>query len=105
MTAREAAEAMREAAAKTVERHPMATGVWMAKVIRALPLPADPASSGGEDATVICTGADTSALTATGLWKSRNAAAVYEHVDVSEEARKADLLPTRAASVRKAKNL
>lgn len=41
------------------------------------------------------TGADTTALTATGLWKSRNAAAVYEHVDVSEEARKADMLPTR----------
>lgn len=48
------------------------------------------------------TGADTTALTATGLWKSRNAAAVYEHVDVSEEARKADRLPTssRAKSVR-----
>lgn len=40
------------------------------------------------------TGADTSALVATGLWKSRNAAAVYEHIDTSEEMRKADLLPT-----------
>lgn len=43
------------------------------------------------------TGADTSALTATGLWKSRNAASVYEHFDVSEEARKSDLLPTSSA--------
>lgn len=41
------------------------------------------------------TGADTSALVATRLWKSRNSAAVYEHVDVSEEARKSDLFPTR----------
>lgn len=40
------------------------------------------------------TGADTTALVNTGLWKSRNAAAVYEHVDVSEEARKSNLLPT-----------
>lgn len=40
------------------------------------------------------TGADTSALVDTGLWKSRNAAAVYEHFDVGEEARKSDLLPT-----------
>lgn len=46
------------------------------------------------------TGADTTALVNTGLWKSRNAAAVYEHVDVSEEARKSDLLPTRAKFVR-----
>lgn len=40
------------------------------------------------------TGADTSALVQTGLWKSRNAAAVYEHLDVSAEAKKSDLLPT-----------
>jgi integrase len=38
-------------------------------------------------------GLDTSALVATGAWKSRAAASVYEHADVSEEARKADLLP------------
>lgn len=37
---------------------------------------------------------DTSGLVGTGAWKSRAAAAVYEHVEVSEEARKADLLPT-----------
>jgi integrase len=51
-------------------------------------------------------GADTSALVQTGLWKSRNAAAIYEHIDVSEEARKSDLLPTptRAKSARKAKS-
>lgn len=49
------------------------------------------------------TGADTTALTQTGLWKSRQAAAVYEHVDATAEARKSDLLPTstRAFSVRK----
>ncbi|RBP01082.1 phage integrase family protein [Roseiarcus fermentans] len=51
------------------------------------------------------TGADTSALVATGLWKSHNAARVYEHFDVSEESRKSDLLPTpkRVKPVRKAK--
>lgn len=43
----------------------------------------------------IYTGADTTALTNTGLWKSRNAAAVYEHVDATAESRKSDLLPTR----------
>ncbi len=49
------------------------------------------------------TGADTSALVQTGLWKSRNAAANYEHVDASAESRKADLLPTatRAKSGRR----
>lgn len=40
------------------------------------------------------TGADTTALTNTGLWRSRNAAAVYEHVDATAESRKADMLPT-----------
>lgn len=40
------------------------------------------------------TGADTSALVGTGLWKSRAAAAIYEHLDAGEESRKADLLPT-----------
>lgn len=45
-------------------------------------------------------GMDTAGLVATGAWKSRQAAAVYEHADVTEEARKADLLPTRAKSVR-----
>jgi integrase len=39
-------------------------------------------------------GLDTSGLVATGAWKSRVAASVYEHTDVSEEARKADRLPT-----------
>jgi len=39
-------------------------------------------------------GLDTSGLVGTGAWKSRQAAAVYEHVDTSEEAKKADLLPT-----------
>jgi integrase len=49
------------------------------------------------------TGADTSALVETGLWRSRTAAARYEHIDVSEEARKSDQLPTpgRAIGVRK----
>ena len=46
-------------------------------------------------------GADTSALVETGLWKSRTAAARYGHLDVTEEARKSDQLPTptRAKSV------
>jgi integrase len=39
-------------------------------------------------------GLDTSGLVATGAWKSRVAASVYEHTDVSEEARKADRLLT-----------
>jgi integrase len=49
------------------------------------------------------TGADTTALTQTGLWRSRSAAAIYEHVDATAESRKADLLPTptRAKSVRR----
>jgi len=38
-------------------------------------------------------GADTAALVATGLWKSRTSAARYEHVDAADESRKADLLP------------
>jgi integrase len=38
-------------------------------------------------------GLDTSGLVGTGAWKSRQAAAVYEHVEVSEEAKKAALLP------------
>jgi len=41
---------------------------------------------------------DTSGLVATGAWKSRQAAAIYEHVDVTVEASKADLLP-RAKTV------
>jgi integrase len=40
-------------------------------------------------------GLDTTGLVSTGAWKSRQAAAIYEHADVSEEGRKADLLPTR----------
>lgn len=39
-------------------------------------------------------GLDTSGLVGTGAWKSRQAAEVYEHVEASEEAQKADLLPT-----------
>jgi integrase len=39
-------------------------------------------------------GLDASGLVATGAWKSRAAAPVYEHADVTTEARKADLLPT-----------
>jgi integrase len=49
-------------------------------------------------------GADTSALVASGLWKSRNAASVYEHLDLSAESRKSDLFPaptpTRVKAVR-----
>lgn len=40
-------------------------------------------------------GLDTSGLVETGAWKSRQAAAVYEHVEASEEAKKADLLPVK----------
>lgn len=39
-------------------------------------------------------GLDTSGLVGTGAWRSHSAARVYEHVETSEEARKADLLPT-----------
>jgi integrase len=42
------------------------------------------------------TGADTAALVASGLWKSRNAAGVCEHLDISAESRKSDLFPTPA---------
>jgi hypothetical protein len=51
-------------------------------------------------------GLDTSGLVATGAWKSRQAAAVYEHVEASEEAQKSDMLPcisgptTRVKSVK-----
>lgn len=38
-------------------------------------------------------GLDTTGLVATGAWKSRTAASVYEHAVTSEEARKADTLP------------
>lgn len=38
-------------------------------------------------------GLDTAGLVETGAWRSRQAAAVYEHLVASEEARKADLLP------------
>ena len=44
---------------------------------------------------------DTSGLVATGAWKSRQAAAVYEHADVSESAKGADMFPARAKSGRK----
>lgn len=55
-------------------------------------------------------GLDTAGLVATKRWKSRQAAAVYEHVDVTAEAKKADLLPvrnpgkTRRTSYRPVKN-
>lgn len=38
-------------------------------------------------------GLDTTGLVATGRWKDRKSAAIYEHAVVSEEARKADSLP------------
>jgi integrase len=38
-------------------------------------------------------GLDTTGLVGTGAWKSRQAAAIYEHAIATEEARKADLLP------------
>jgi integrase len=37
-------------------------------------------------------GLDTSGLVATGAWKSRSSAMVYEHAEASEEAMKAELL-------------
>lgn len=43
-------------------------------------------------------GLDTTGLVATGAWRSRQAAAIYEHAVTREEARKADMLPTRAKS-------
>jgi integrase len=39
-------------------------------------------------------GLDTSGLVATGAWRSRAGAAVYEHVETTEEAQKADRLPS-----------
>jgi integrase len=39
-------------------------------------------------------GLDTSGLLETGAWRDRTSAARYEHLDATEEARKADLLPT-----------
>jgi integrase len=44
-------------------------------------------------------GLDTKGLVATGAWKDRKSADRYEHVQVSEEARKAVLLPTPKANV------
>lgn len=44
-------------------------------------------------------GLDTTGLVATGAWKSRQAAAFYEHAVQSEEARRADLLPNILPSV------
>jgi hypothetical protein len=40
------------------------------------------------------TGADTAAAVASSLWKSRNAAGVYEHLDISADSRKSDVFPT-----------
>lgn len=45
-------------------------------------------------------GLDTTGLVATGAWRSRQAASVYEHAVTSEEARKSDMLPTRAKIVK-----
>jgi integrase len=42
---------------------------------------------------------DTAGLVGTGAWKSHDAARVYEHIDASAEARKAEMLPTRGKSV------
>jgi hypothetical protein len=39
-------------------------------------------------------GLDTSGLVETGAWRDRTSAARYEHLDSTEEAKKADLLPT-----------
>jgi integrase len=39
-------------------------------------------------------GLDTTALVATGAWRSATSARIYEHVETADEARKADLLPT-----------
>jgi hypothetical protein len=47
---------------------------------------------------------DTSGLVATGAWKSRQAAAVYEHADVTESAKRADLFPTRSILGRGGRN-
>jgi integrase len=38
-------------------------------------------------------GLDTSGLLETGAWRDRSSAARYEHLDATEEAQKADLLP------------
>lgn len=43
---------------------------------------------------------DTSGLVATGAWLSHEAARVYEHVEASEEAKKADLLPIKTQKKR-----
>ena len=39
-------------------------------------------------------GLDTAGLVETGAWRSRQSASRYEHLDTTEEAKKADLLPT-----------
>jgi hypothetical protein len=44
-------------------------------------------------------GADTAAIVASGLWKSRSAASVYEHLDLSAESRKTDLFPTPTRAI------
>jgi integrase len=46
--------------------------------------------------------ADTAALVASGLWKSRNAASVYEHLDLTAESRKSDLFPVPSPTLRAA---
>jgi len=40
-------------------------------------------------------GLDTSGLLETGVWRDRSSAARYEHLDATEEAQKANLLPVR----------
>ena len=49
-------------------------------------------------------GLDTSGLVATGAWKSRQAAAIYEHVDTTEEAQKSDQLPVPENRVKSVQN-
>lgn len=44
-------------------------------------------------------GLDTAGLVETGAWRGRQSAAVYEHLDASEESRKAILLPSRRGKV------
>ncbi len=43
-------------------------------------------------------GADTAALVSTGAWKSRAAASVYEHLDATEDAARALMLPVPTAT-------
>ena len=46
-------------------------------------------------------GADIDTLVGTGAWKSRQAASRYMHMVVSEEAKRAELLPAPARKISK----